>query len=80
MTSYIKSPVLKRKQCAYFGFPSQSQLSKPNAVTELNMGKNPPSDSSIRRLLKQCQETDSVLHRKGAGRAGTSQEIVNRVQ
>jgi hypothetical protein len=29
-------------------------------------GKDPPSDNAIRQWLKQFQETDSVLHRKGA--------------
>jgi transposase-like protein len=29
-------------------------------------GKDPPSDNTIRRWLKQFQETGSVLHWKGA--------------
>jgi hypothetical protein len=41
-------------------------------------GKDPVSDNAIRRWLMQFQETDSVLHRKGAGRPSTSQEGVDR--
>jgi heterodisulfide reductase subunit C len=43
-------------------------------------GKNPPSDKAIRRWLKQVQETGRVLHRKGAQRPITSQEVVHRIQ
>jgi hypothetical protein len=39
-------------------------------------GKYPPSDNTIRRWLKQFQETGCVLHRKGAGRPSTSQEVL----
>jgi hypothetical protein len=43
-------------------------------------GKYPPSDNAIQRWLKQFQETGCVLHRKGAGRPSTSQEVVDRIQ
>jgi hypothetical protein len=42
--------------------------------------RDPPSDKSVRRRLKQLQETGSVLHRQGAGRQSTSQEHVEEIQ
>jgi transposase len=42
--------------------------------------KDSHSDKAIRRWLKQFQETGRVLHRKGAGRPSTSQEVVDRSQ
>jgi hypothetical protein len=43
-------------------------------------GKDSPSDNAIQRWLKQFQETDCVLHRKGAGGPSTSQEDADRIQ
>jgi hypothetical protein len=72
--------LFKRNQCAYCGFSKQSPLSKRNVVNRTQYGKAPPADNAIQRWLKQFQETGSVLHRKGAGRPGTSQEDVARIQ
>jgi arsenate reductase-like glutaredoxin family protein len=46
----------------------------------IQYGNDPPSDKAIRRWLKQVQETGNVLHRKGAGRSSTSQEVVDPIQ
>jgi hypothetical protein len=43
-------------------------------------GKDSPSDNAVGRWLKQIQETDNVLHRKGARRPITSQEDADRIQ
>jgi hypothetical protein len=42
-------------------------------------GKVLSSDNAIRRSLKQFQETDSVLYRKGAGRPSTWRGIEYRL-
>jgi hypothetical protein len=42
--------------------------------------KDTLSDNAIPLSLKQFQETGSVLHRKGAGRPSSSQEVVDRIQ
>jgi hypothetical protein len=41
--------------------------------------KRPSSENVIRHWLKPFQATGSVLHRKGAGRPSTSQEVVDRI-
>jgi hypothetical protein len=38
------------------------------------------SDNAILLRLKQFQETDSDLHRKGVGRSSTLQEVADRIQ
>jgi hypothetical protein len=38
-------------------------------------GINPPSENAVRRLLKQFQETDNVLHQKGEGTPSTSRTL-----
>jgi hypothetical protein len=43
-------------------------------------GKDRPTDNAIRRWLKKLQETDSALHREGAGRPSNSQEDIDRIQ
>jgi hypothetical protein len=37
--SYLKMATVQEKECAYFGFPKQSPLSKRGIFTEPNMEK-----------------------------------------
>jgi hypothetical protein len=42
--------------------------------------KDPPTEQSLRRWLKQFQETGSVLHRKEAGRPSVSADTVDNTE
>jgi transposase len=42
--------------------------------------KDPPKEQSLRRWLKQFQETGSVLHRKGAGRPSVSADTEDNTE
>jgi hypothetical protein len=53
----------------------QNAASLQNSIWKIST-----SDNTIRRWVKQIQETGSVLHRKGAGRPSTAQEVVDRIQ
>jgi hypothetical protein len=62
------------------GFFETKPVIKTQRRYRTQYGKAPPSDNVIRRWVKQFQETGSVLHRKGAGRPSTSQEVLDRIQ
>jgi hypothetical protein len=61
--------------CPVWFFETKSVIKRQRRY-RTQYGKYPPSDNIIRRWLKQFQETGSVLHRKGAGRPSTSQEVL----
>jgi hypothetical protein len=65
--------------CVLWFFETKSVIKTQRGYRTQNR-KDPPSDNAIRRCLKQFQETGCVLHRKGAGRPSTSQEVVARIQ
>jgi hypothetical protein len=65
--------------CVLWFFETKSVI-KMQCRYRTQYGKDPPLDKSIRRWLKQYQETGNVLRRKEAGRPSTSQEDVDRIQ
>jgi hypothetical protein len=69
----------KKAMYVFWVFETKSVI-KMQRRYRTKYGKDLPSDNAIRRWVKQSQETDSVLHRKGAGRLSTSQEDVGRIQ
>jgi hypothetical protein len=55
----------KEKRCAYFGFPKESPLSKPNSVTELSVEMihiqimlSDVGYSNFKRLIAFCAEKE----------------------
>jgi hypothetical protein len=80
MTSYLKMVTVKENaMCVLWFFETKSSI-KMQRHYRSQYGKDSPSDKTIRRRLKQFQETGSVLHRKGTGRPSTLQEDVDRIQ
>jgi hypothetical protein len=80
MTSYLKMATVQGKAMGVASFFETKSAIKQQRRYRTQYGKEPPSDNAIRRWLRQFQETDSVLHREGAGRPSTSQEDVDRIQ
>ncbi|GBM19514.1 hypothetical protein AVEN_107986-1 [Araneus ventricosus] len=70
--------VQEKAMCVLWFFETKSAITTQRRF-RTTYKKDPNSDNSIRRWLTQFQETGSVLHRKGAGRPSTSQEIVDRI-
>jgi hypothetical protein len=65
MTSYLEMATVQEKvMCIlwFFGF----SVIKTQSLYRTQYGKDLLSDNVIRRWLNQFQETDNVLHRKGA--------------
>jgi hypothetical protein len=80
MTPYFKMATVQEKAMCLLWFFETKSVIKTQRRYRTQYGKDPPSDNAIRRWLNQCQETGSVLHRKGAGRLSTSKEDVDRIQ
>jgi hypothetical protein len=79
MTSYLKIMRIQEKPmfiCVLWVFETKSVI-RTHRSYRTQCGKYPPSDSAIRRCLKQFEETGCVLRRKGAGRSSISQEDVD---
>jgi hypothetical protein len=72
MTSYLKMATVQEKAMCVLWFFETKSVIKTQRRYRTQYGRDPPSDDAIRRRLKQFQETDNVLHRKGAGRPSTS--------
>jgi hypothetical protein len=68
-----------KAMCILWFFETKSVI-KTHRLYRARYGKDPTSDNTIRRWLKQFQETGSVLHRKGPERPSTLQEDVDRIQ
>jgi hypothetical protein len=71
--------VQEKAMCVLRFFEAQSVIKSQHRY-RTQRGKDPPSDNAIRCRLKQFKETGSVLHRKGAGKPSSSQEVVDRIQ
>jgi transposase len=80
MTSYLEMATVQEKAMCVCHFFETKSVNKMQRRYRTQYGEDPPSDKTIRRWLKQLQETGSVLHRKGTGRPSTSQENVDRIQ
>jgi hypothetical protein len=76
MTSYLKMATIQVKAMCVLWFFETKSVIKTQRRYRTQYGIYPSSDNAIRRWLKQFQETGCVLHRKGAGRLSTSQEVL----
>jgi transposase len=80
MTSYFKMATVQGKAMCVLWFCETKSIIKKQPRYRTQYGRDPPSDNTIRRWVKQFQETGSVLRRKGARRPSTSQEDVDGIQ
>jgi hypothetical protein len=76
MTSYLKIAIVQEKaMCILRVFEIRSVIEMQLRYRN-QYGKDPPSDNAVRRVLKQFQETGSVLYRRVEGRPRTSQMLI----
>jgi transposase len=80
MTSDLKMATVQEKAMCVLWFFEAKSVIKMQRLYRTQYGDDPLSDNSIRRWLKQFQETGSVLHRRGEERPSTSQEDVVLIQ
>jgi hypothetical protein len=80
MKSHLKMATVQEKAMLVLRFFETKSVIKSQSRYRTQYGRDPSSDNAIRRGLKQFQQIGSVLHRKGAGRPSTSQEVVERIQ
>jgi hypothetical protein len=62
MTSYLKMAAVQEKAICVLWFFETKSVIRMQRRDRTQYGKDPPSDNSIRRWLKQFQKTGSVLH------------------
>jgi arsenate reductase-like glutaredoxin family protein len=78
--SYLKMATVQEKAICVLWFLEIKSIMKTQRRYKTQYGKYPPSDNAIRRWIKQLQETENLLHRRGEGRPNTSQDDVDRIQ
>jgi hypothetical protein len=76
MMPYLKMATVQEKTMCMLWFFERKSITKMQCHYSTQYGKDPPPVNVTRHWLKQFQETGSVLHRKGAGRPRTSQDLL----